>query len=160
MSFKVLQRLTNVRSPKDETPMLITTPSKGIIKINSSAALRLGVAVEDYVTIVAAETEKGKGFYLTKGVAPVEANEEKGIEAVEQIGSKLSPSTAGVMGGTLQFSSENAWRELNGNNENRNYFNIAETPVTDDGQDYFELTFDRTEPKQVREKGEDEGQEG
>lgn len=158
MSFKVLQRLTNVRSPKDESPMLITTPSKGIIKINSSAALRIGVAVEDYMTIVAAETDKGKGFYLTKGVAPVEANEAAGVEAVDQIGSKLSPSTAGVQGGTLQFSSENAWRELNGNNEKRHYYNIAETPITEDGQEYFELTFDRSEDKQVREKSEEEAE--
>lgn len=150
MTFKILGRLTNVKAPKDENPILTTTPSKGIVKINAPAAKLMGYGVGQYVTIIVAETEKGKGMYVTQGA--------EGTENTNQIGSKLSPSTSGTAGGTLQFSSENAWKELGGNTSKRLIFNIGSTPVENDGQKYWELSFDREEDKQVREKADKVGE--
>jgi hypothetical protein len=90
MTFKVIGQLTNIRSPKDESPLLISTPSKGIIKLTASAAKAMSVAVGDHVTIIEAETDNGKGFFVTQ--VPNAAQGE------DQNGSKLSPSTSGVKG--------------------------------------------------------------
>lgn len=149
MTFKVIGQLTNVRPPKDESPLLVTTPSKGIIKITAAAAAIMGVSLGDHVTIINAETDNGVGFFLRQ--IPTVA------EGESQNGSKLSASTSGVAGGTLQFSSENAWRQLGGNKENRKVYSVSATPVEDEGVKYFPISYERDEAKQVREsKGEGE----
>jgi len=143
--FKVLGTLTNVRPSKTETPELNTAPSNGIIKLNAPACKLLGVTNGDLVTIVPAEDENGKSLYITKGKA--------GSETESQVGAKLS-SAAGKdkTGGSLQFGSENAWRELSGNNNEKMVYTINETPVVYEGANYFQITFNRAEAKMARVK--------
>jgi len=137
MSFKVLGTLTNVRSPKTENPELNTTPTKGNIKLNSPATAKLRLSKGDYVALAPVDTGKDKPeLFLFKGI---EGDKAKNIS---QIGAVL----AGKSGGSLQFSSENAYRELGGNKNNKKVFSIGEAQEHE-GVSYFKLTFEREETK-------------
>lgn len=150
--MKFLAPLTNVRPSKTDVPELSTAPSSGMLKINTPAANLLGVTSKDYVTIVPAQDEEGNNkFYLAKGHASsTDANGKK----IPQVGAILS-SASGTGAGALQFGSENAWQTLGGNSEEKKFYTISETPYEQDGVQYFELTFNRSEAKMARKaKGE------
>lgn len=147
MEFKVVQSLSNVRPSKTEEAELSTTPTNGNIKINSPGALRMKLTIKDYVSIVKAQDDDGIAIYAVKG----NAGSGKGETPVKrQVGSILS----GKSGGSLLFSSENAFRELDGNKENKKIYSISETPVvyTYEGVDreFYKLTLVATEEKVAR----------
>ncbi len=153
--FKVMGTLTGVRPPKTTEALVITSPTKGNIKVNSAACTKLKVAAEDYLTICPVETDNGLELYLTKGVKPSEDGKTK------QVGAILS----GKSGGTLMFSSENAYQELGGNKENNLIYSVADAvgeadgklvEVTPDykGSLYYKLTFKTKEAKAARTKKE------
>lgn len=138
--FKVTEQLTNVRPSKTEEPELTTTPTSGNIKVNAPGATKLGVSNGDHLAVVKANDGNGEAFYAVKGHAATETE--------SQLGSVLSSPT-GKMGGSLQMSSENAYRELGGNKENRKVYSIGEG-VEDGGKTYFRLNFVREEAKAPR----------
>ena len=137
--FKVIGSLSNVRPAKSEIAELSTTPTKGNIKLNAPAAEKMKVTIGDYVAIVKAEDENGVSLYVVKGNA---SDESKGVK---QVGSILS----GKSGGSLLLSSENAFRELGGNGNDKQVYNL-EDAVEADGASYFKLSFARTEAKMER----------
>lgn len=137
MSFKVLGTLTNVRSPKTENPELSTTPTKGNIKLNNPASNKIKVNKGDYIAIAPVDTGgEAPELYIFKGNA---SDKEKNIN---QIGAIL----AGKSGGALQFSSENAFRQLGGNKDNKKVYSIGEGQEHD-GVTYYKLDFLRDETK-------------
>lgn len=141
MKFKVVSQLSNTRPAKSDSPELSTTPTAGNIKINAPAAEKMRVGAGDYLTIVKAETEEGLSLFVTKG-NPSSKNEATG-EEVKQSGSILSGT------GSLLFSSENAFRELGGNDATKKVYTIGDA-VEDEGKQYFPLTFARDEEKIAR----------
>lgn len=145
--FKPLSQLTNVRPSKSESPELLTSPSSGQIKINAPAAKLLGVSVEDYLTIIDAETDNGKQYFVAKGHAANDGS--NGQPKVAQVGGILS-SPSGVAGGTLSWGSQNAWNTLGGNKTTKKIFSIAEEPFNYEGTDYYLLTLVREEAKPIR----------
>ena len=104
--FKITAQLTNARPTKDETPMVSTTPTTGNMKLSESAASVIGVSTGDYLAVVTAETEEGDAFFVFAGQA--------GGEGEANVGSKLGNSN-GKVGGSLEFSSANTWKQLGGN---------------------------------------------
>jgi hypothetical protein len=140
--FEIKRVLTNVR-PKNEEAVLTVAPTKGILKVSETAATRLGLGGGDYVSVLEAQTEEGLSAFVFKGNAK---DEENGIN---QVGSKCDFSNNGV-GGTLQFSSGNAWKTLNGDGDNNVKYAVSETPVVQDGISYFKLTFVSKTPKTIK----------
>lgn len=138
--FKVKSQLTNIRPSKSESPELSTTPTKGNIKLNAPGATKMGLTNGDYVSIVKAEDENGESLYAVKGNAGDDKN--------PQFGSILS-STSGKTGGSLQMSSENAFRELGGNSTTRKVYSIGEA-IESEGKSYYKLNFVREETKAER----------
>lgn len=147
----MFKQLTNVRPSKTESPEVSTTPTNGNIKLNAPAATKLGVNVGDYAVIA---TDNGK-VYIAKGS---EGNKENNTP---NVGAKLA-STNGKNGGSLQFSSENAFREMGGNKDNKRVFAMGD-PVDENGGTpsegytgtlYYELTFTHNEEKVVKKAAE------
>ena len=61
----MVKQITNVRPSKSEVAEVMTTPTKGNIKLNSLAAKAMNMNAEDYAKVF-----KNEGvFYLTKGTA-------------------------------------------------------------------------------------------
>lgn len=143
--FKVTKQLTNVRPDKSTSPEVSTTPTSGNVKINANAASKIGVGIGDYVAIVEAEDENGKGLYLTKGHA---GNKEDGKA---QYGSILA-SSSGKEGTALQFSSENAFRSLGGTKEGDKKVYSVGDGFEHEGSIYYKLDFVRDEARQERKK--------
>lgn len=142
--FKVTAQLTNVRPSKSSEPEVSTTPTKGTIKLNAPAASKIGVTVGDYAAIVEAEDANGKGLYIVKGH---EGNKE---EKISQVGAALA-STSGNAGGSLHFSSENAFRTLGGTKEGvKKVYSVGEAVTPGDGNTYFKLDYVRDEARQER----------
>lgn len=144
--FKVIGSVSNVRPAKSENPELSTTPTSGNIKLNAPAAEKMGVTITDHVAIVKAGADGEVALYAVKG----NAASAKGVEPVEkQIGSVLS----GKSGGSLLFSSENAFKELEGNKEDKVVYEIGDSEEAEfEGRTrtFFKLNKIRTEPKAVR----------
>lgn len=146
--FKVLATVSNVRPSKSEEPELCTTPTGGNMRINGPGAIKLGVAKGDFLAIVKGEDENGVALFAVKGNAP----SEKGVQpVVRQVGSIL----AGKSG--LGFSSENAYRELEGSKEESKIYLIGDAVESEyDGEvrKFFRLTFKASEPRTPRKKAE------
>jgi hypothetical protein len=144
--FKVLSTVSNVRPSKSEEPELSTTPTGGNIRVNAPGAIKIGVAAGEYAAIVKGEDENGVGLFIVKGNAP----SEKGVQpAVRQVGSVLSGNSG------LLFSSENAYRELDGNKDENKIYSIGdEAEFEYEGQvrKFYRLNFKSAEPKSVRVK--------
>lgn len=143
--FKVLGNLTNVRPAKTETPELSTTPTSGNIKLNAPAAEKMKVAAGSYVSVAKVDEGDG-GTNLYAFVGNETKKDEKGNVTENQVGSIL----AGKSGGSLGFSSENAWKELKGNTEKRMVYTLEDARV-EGGVSYYKLTFAREEEKLKRE---------
>ena len=126
--FKVL---TNVRAPKSTIAEVETTPTSGNVKINSIACSLLDLGAKDYAGIA----ENDGKLYVFKGK--------------QGVGSKVA-SASGKTSGSMQFSSENAYRQLGGNVEKKRIFTVSDEAVTDGGVSYFELTHSRDEDKVAR----------
>ncbi len=144
--FKIIGAVSNVRPSKSEVAELSTTPTSGNIKLNAPASEKMGVTIKDFVAIVKGEDENGVALYAVKG----NAGSEKGATpVVRQCGSVLS----GKSGGSLLFSSENAFRELEGNDKEKKIYEIGE-PVEAEfegaNRKFFKLNLVRTEPKAER----------
>jgi hypothetical protein len=140
--FQVVEQLSNVRPAKSENPELTTTPNKGNMRLNSVAAVKVGVTNDDYVGILKGRDENGEGLFIFKGTA--------GSEDTKQVGSRLASAT-GRNGGSLLFSSENAYRNLGGNSENNKVYEIGDS-IEHGGVTYFRLNFVREEAKLARTK--------
>lgn len=146
--FKVIGTVSNVRPSKSENAELSTTPTNGNIKINAPGAEAMGVTVGDYVVIVKGQDENGVALYAAKGNAGSEKGE---TPVVRQVGSILSGK------GSLLFSSENAFRELDGNKEDKKVYSIGEAMTAEfEGveRSFYKLDLVRTEAKAVRTKAE------
>lgn len=144
--FKVIGSVSNVRPAKSDNPELSTTPTSGNIKLNSAGAEKMKATAGDYVAIVKAEDESGQALYAVKG----NKGSEKGAEnTVKQVGSILS----GKSGGSLLFSSENAFKELEGNEEEKVIYAIGDEQQAEfEGQTrtFYKLSKTGTEPKATR----------
>lgn len=142
--FKVL---TNVRPSKTETPELSTTPTAGTMKLNSPAASHIKGNVGDYVTVIEDENPNSEfhGQWLMKCAVAV------GDEA--QVGSKLA-STNKQNGGSLQFSSSNAYQALKGNDNTRVVYTIGDAVEHAEAGTIYKLTFSREETKTEKKKKE------
>lgn len=144
--FKVLTTVSNVRPSKSEEPELTTTPTRGNMRINAPGAIKLGLVAGDYVAIVKGEDENGEGLFAVKGNAPSAKGEQP---QVRQVGSVVSGNSS------LLFSSENAYRELEGNSEENKSYTIGEPVEFEyEGQNrkFYKLSFKESTPKTVRVK--------
>lgn len=142
--FEIKEVLTNVR-PKNEEAVLIAAPTKGILKVSAIAARRLGITAGDYVSVLTANTDNGLAPFVFKGSPK---NEETGAN---QVGSKCDFSN-NANGGSLQFSSGNVWKTLDGDVNSNTKYSVAETPVSQNGVDYYQLTFVGKTAKTIKEK--------
>lgn len=133
-----LTQLTNVRPSKSENPEVSTTPTNGNVKLNAPAAAKLGVGVGDFIVIGTA----AEGIFIYKGS---EGNKEQGTP---NVGAKLA-STNGKNGGSLQFSSENAFRALEGNKDVKKVYSI-EDAIEEEGVSYFKLNYVRDDAKMAK----------
>lgn len=133
--FKVKEQLSNVRSAKSDVAEVSTTPTKGNIRLNSVAAGLMGITNNDYAAIVKAEDSNGEGIFICKG-----SKTEDG-----QFGSIVATAT-GKNGGSLLFSSENAYRNLGGNVDTKKVYTLGDSEVHE-GVEYFRLNFSREEAK-------------
>jgi len=141
--FEIQRVLTNVR-PKNEEAVLTVTPTKGILKLSEKAAIQLGLTNESYASVLEANTDEGLCAFVFKGQAK---NED---ENLSQIGSKCSFSN-NAMGGSLQFSSGNAWATLKGDVDSNTKYSVSEEAVVQGGVSYYKLTFAGKTPKTVKE---------
>lgn len=144
--FKVIGSVSNVRPSKSENPELSTTPTNGNIKLNAPGAAKMGITIGDHVAIVKGEDENGIALYAVKGNAGSAKGESP---VVRQVGSVLS----GKSGGSLLFSSENAFRELQGNKNEKKVYEIGDAEQAEfEGatRTFFKLNLVRTEPKAER----------
>jgi hypothetical protein len=144
MNFKVIATVSNVRPSKSENAELSTTPTSGNIKLNAPGAEKMGLAAGDYVSIVKGQDENGIALYAVKGNAGSEKGE---TPVVRQVGSILSGK------GSLLFSSENAFRELEGNKDEKKVYEIGEAVTSEfEGTErqFFKLNFVRSEAKAAR----------
>lgn len=140
--FKVVSQLTNVRSPKSSEPIVETSSTPGTIKLSSPACEKIGVTNKDYVAVVKGKisADSEEQIFLVKG----SKTEEK------QFGSKLA-SSGDKSGGSLGFSSENAYKALEGNENSKKQYVVGEG-VEADGEIYFPLEFKQEVEKTVRKK--------
>jgi hypothetical protein len=141
--FQVIGSKTNVRSPKSTVAEVETTPTPGNIKLNSLACSAIGVTLGDYLAVVEANDGEANANYLVKGSAGSEDGK------TPQIGAKLN-STSGRAGGSLQFSSENAYKELGGNKVTKKSYTLGEGFLAPDGKTYFKLIFSHEGEKMSR----------
>lgn len=139
--FKVQSQLTNVRPTKTTDAEVETTPTSGNIKLNTIACGKLKATAGDYAVVVEASNgDEDAKLYIAKGHAGDKTN--------AQIGAKIN-STTGKQGGSMIFSSENAYRTLKGTSSEKRVFKLGEG-IESNGTTYFELIFDRTEAKMER----------
>lgn len=138
--FKVVSQLTNVRSPKSTEALIETSSTPGTIKLTSPACEKIGVTNKDYVAIVKGKISEDseEQIFIVKG----NKTEDK------QFGSKLA-SAANKAGGSLGFSSENAYKALEGSKDAKKQYIVGEG-VEADGQIYFPLEFKQEVEKTVR----------
>lgn len=150
MGFIIEKQLTNTRPPKTNVAEIVTTPTKGNMRISEMAADRLGLKPGDYVGLVTGRLEEGGAVktFAFKGWA----DEENGNQ-----GSKLA-SPNGKAGGSLLFSSANTYQSLGGNSEMNRHWSIAEEGIVHEEVTYFEVTFEKETAKAERstEDAEDE----
>lgn len=134
-----LTQLTNVRPSKSENPEVSTTPTNGNVKLNAPAAAKIGVGVGDFIVIGTSE----EGTFIYKGS---EGSKDAGTP---NVGAKLA-STNGKNGGSLQFSSENAFRALGGNKDVKKVYSIADEAIVEDGVSYYKLEYVRDDAKMAK----------
>lgn len=165
LMFNIVRRVTNTRPEQDATPFVSTAPTKGIIKVSSSAAAILKVEDGSYLDIVEATftakedgTLNGEAYSAGDEVSALFVGKGSAkTETESQIGSVLA-STNGSKGATrLQCSSANAYQMLKGNAETKSYYTVREDLMqdTDDNGDeldtvYFPLDFTKTVAKQEK----------
>lgn len=130
--FKVTSQLSNVRSPKSTEPIVETTPTNGNLKLNAPACEKIGVTNKEYIAIVKGKINEDaeEAIYIVKGHKDGE----------KQFGSRLA-SPGDKDGGTLQFSSENAYKALGGCKEEKKQYTVTDGVESSDGNVYFELVF-------------------
>jgi hypothetical protein len=139
--------LTNTRPAKQLGTQIIAAPTSGHIKVTPDAASKLNVSDNSYVFVV--RDTISDTIWVRKG--------EEGV------GGKLASSNKSG-GGTLTFSSGNAWNDLKGDVNANVHYDMAEEPVyvtaegeqveagTEGASPYFQLTFVASVPKTVRKK--------
>ena len=127
--FKKSLSLTSTKAPTDKRSLAITTPTEGIIRVNSIACEAMGI---DYSTL----RTTGQFVDVIKGQ---KRNGEPILALIVtdgEVGSKLgSPNNRGA--GNLQFSSKAAWLAMSGATDSVTKFSVAPATVdtTDDGED-------------------------
>jgi hypothetical protein len=138
--FKVVGQLTNVRSPKSTEPIVETSSTPGTIKLNAPACEVIGVNNKDYVAVVKGKMNEDaeEAIYIVKGHKTDDG----------QFGSKLA-SAGDKAGGSLGFSSENAYKALDGSKDSKKQYTIGDG-IKHDGSTYFELVFKQEVEKTVR----------
>ena len=129
LAFTVGRQLTGVRPPKDNVPYVVVSCTKGKINLSASAADLLGVKEGSFVEVVTGKNDDGDDQFA---IASVEAG---------QGGSKI--------GGNLDFAAANAYKILNGNQENNTFYTISKENTDESGK-YFILTFAKVEAKTVK----------
>lgn len=144
MKFELVKQLTNARAPKSDAAEIVTTPTAGNMRMTEKAAERLDVKDEDYVAVVEAKVDGQTAFFICKGWA----DEERG-----NFGSKLA-SANGKVGGSLIFSSSNAYQNLGGNAQTTRHYKLSDQPIENEGIVYYQMIFDREMEKVERERHE------
>ncbi len=129
----MFKQLTNTKPVKDATPMLVTTPTEGNMRLSGSAASIIGVGAGSYLGVVSDEDDN---IFIHKG---------QGGEGVQNVGSKLATA-----GGNFNLSSVNAYNAIGGNSTTNLIFEVATEAKEIDGIEYYALTLLRTEDKQER----------
>lgn len=145
MGFVISKQLTNARPPKADVAELVTTPTKGNMRLSEKAAQMLKVSAGDYVGIVEATGDDG---ILRKYIHKGWADEKEG-----NVGSKLA-SPNGKVGGSLLFSSAYSYQALEGNDQMNRHFNLGDG-VDQDEVTYFPLDFAKESPKIERAEAEE-----
>lgn len=159
--FELMQPLTNQR-PKDTRPVLVLSPTEGVVKISSAVADAMSVTANDYVTVRPANVKDAEGnvvqrFFLVKG------NAQDG--STKQLGAKLAYTNGSS--GALQFSSKNLYLSLGGSEEFNTKFKVhiglegQNEPVENGGKLYFMLEYEgktaKVEKSAAAEGGADKG---
>lgn len=147
--FKVTRTLTNVKPAKSTKPEIETAPTPGHFRINPLAYAKMGVTIGDYIAVVEAKEEIEGEVVLSQYVTVGHGGDGDG-----NFGSKVS-STNGKDSGSFGFSSQNAWNSLNGNTDEKQVYVLADGIEDEEGNVFFRLVFDRTEPKIERTSSED-----
>lgn len=145
----MFKQLTNVRKEKDEKPELVTTPTQGTIKINSSGLSKVNGNLGDYFTVIEDDDTNSPYFgkYLVKGYGPSEGKNARGA--------KLSSST-NKNSGAMDFSSGMAWSTLGGNKNTKLHYSIEEG-ITSPDPEYgtlYKLSLIKEEAKSPRKEKE------
>ncbi len=144
----MFKQLTNVQAPKTDKPELGTTPTPGTMKLNDPACAAIKVGNGDFLSVLEDDDTNSEwnGLWLTKGNESTKDAEGKVLTA--QFGSKVA-SITGKNGGSMQFSSEMAYRALKGNKTTREVYSIETTPMTHPDFQFplYKLTWIRSEAK-------------
>jgi len=117
MNFAIKRVLSNVRPAGTTEAQLITTPTKGTIKLNAPASEKMGVYAGDFLQIV----EGPDGHYY--------------VAKRKEDGNKTASN-----GSSLSFSSDSSWLALGGNDKERVIFAI-DTENPQETEDLPEVKF-------------------
>jgi len=142
--FKIKSQITNTRAPKSTVASVTTSPTEGTMRLSQAAAELMGVSAEDYVVMHNAEVEGADCMIIGKGTGAGN-------------GSKLAGKSA-----SLNFSSTNAWRKLEGEPTNLHEYTLdVENPLVDEesGDKYFVLVKGEIKPKSKRGVSSDDSDE-